>query len=58
MANAEGKKRRAGEIRPSQFQQEILGLAVPTPEAAGVGETYTMVEAATHAMGEAVVAVR
>jgi hypothetical protein len=41
--------------RPSQFQQEILGLAVPTPEAR-VGETYTMVEAATHAMGEAVVA--
>ena len=25
-------------------------------EAAGVGETYTMVEATTHAMGEAVVA--
>jgi len=53
-----GKRKRAGETRPFEFQQEILGLAVPTPEAAGVGETYTMVEAATHAMGEAVVAVR
>jgi hypothetical protein len=40
----------------------VGGLAVPTTpeaaavEAAGVGETYTMVEATTHAMGEAVVA--
>ena len=27
--------------------------AVETPEAAGVGETYTMVETPTHAMAEA-----
>jgi hypothetical protein len=67
----EGKRKRAGETRPFQFQQEILGLAVPTPEdatmeAAGhavteaptaeMSEPRTMIEATTHAMGEAVVA--
>ena len=51
-----GKGKRAGKTRPFQFQQEILGLAVPTPEAASVGETYTMVEAPTHAMAETMVA--
>jgi hypothetical protein len=66
----EAKKDRAGETRPFPFQQEILGLAVPTtPKAAameaagyavakttGVGETYTVIEAAAHAMADAVVA--
>ena len=62
---ASRKRKGPGRTRPSQFQHEILGLAVPTPEAAamgaapeaaGMGETYIMIEATTHAMAEAVVA--
>src|ERR1700757_5220829 len=38
------RKRKAGEIRPFEFQQESLGLAVPTASEASA------MEAATHAM--------
>jgi hypothetical protein len=64
------KKERAGETRPFGFGRGSLGLAVPSAseasameaaghavtEAAGVGETYTMIEAVTHPMAETVVA--